>query len=187
MNKNAMVDAREVKLAQKSDMEFIDSVILYFDNNRAYPGEKDLKDYAHSLKNEFNGEAVTAILPEVRAQLNRRFAEILVKDVKLTGTKAIRDISQADVAKTLVNSEEVKGDHDRVFWRENTYEMNAEINEAAVTIGGAVKAQVADSFLKNHKGIEGMTGVVTAVDYSNGKLVNVGYSMVVDLGQGLVA
>ena len=63
MNRKEMVQARVEKLQKLSDADLVQTIVRYFEKNHTMPGEKAIKDYALSLKGEFDVDAITGLLP----------------------------------------------------------------------------------------------------------------------------
>ena len=55
------------------------------------PGEKAIKDYALSLKGEFDVDAITGLLSEVRNDLIEQFASLCVKEMKMKNVQVVND------------------------------------------------------------------------------------------------
>lgn len=198
MTRKEMVTKRAEKLSQLSDMQLIDTIVKYFEQNATMPGEKALKDYATSLKNEFDGNAITGLLSEVRKDLIEQFASLCVKEVRIKPTVA-NDTKKNKEAKKLLASDLPMELTDiipvpvPVNTTKNVYVMAASISgeNGIQLITESIPSYELGSFpagfIKNHKTLEGMKGVVIATDYSNGKFANMSYKMLIDLGQSIAA
>lgn len=200
MNRTEMVKARAAELSKLSDTQLVDTIIKYFNQNATLPGEKAIKDYALTLKGEFDGKIITGLLSQVRNELIEEFASLCIKEVKLKHlavknvtkkNKDVKGLLASDLPMELsdVTPTPVKGGIITV----NDYVMCAEIsdkeNHPCITesIPSYVLGQLPAGFKKNHRNLIGMKAVVIAKDYSNGKFANMSYKVLIDLGQTLAA
>ncbi len=69
MNRKEMVQARVEKLKKLSDADLVQTIVRYFEKNHTMPGEKAIKDYALSLKGEFDVDAITEGIDKVYVDL----------------------------------------------------------------------------------------------------------------------
>lgn len=197
MNRKEMVEARTAQLKKLTDIELVDMIVSYFHGNATMPGEKSLKDYALSLKGEFDGSVITGLLSQVRGELIETFASTLVKEVRLKNVAALNEnrknrgtegTKASDLPMVLKDAKPIP-----VNAVKNIYEMEAGITGTDNIVcvrgkeGPAPLASIPDGFRKNHPGLQGMAGTVIATDYSNGRFANMSYRLLVDLGQNLAA
>ena len=91
MNRKEMVQARVEKLQKLSDADLVQTIVRYFEKNHTMPGEKAIKDYALSLKGEFDVDAITGLLSEVRNDLIEQFASLCVKEMKVKNVQVVND------------------------------------------------------------------------------------------------
>ena len=91
MNRKEMVQARVEKLQKLSDADLVQTIVRYFEKNHTMPGEKAIKDYALSLKGEFDVDAITGLLSEVRNDLIEQFASLCVKEMKMKNVQVVND------------------------------------------------------------------------------------------------
>lgn len=196
MGRSEMVRARAGKLFQMNDIELVDTIVAYFDQNATMPGEKELKTYAAGLKNEFDGPVMTALSSYVRNELIESFASLCVKEVKLTNlqvvnsTKKNKDsglLTASDLPMILTDT--TQGSKNTV---NNMYEFGASVSFADGVVSftdkngkDIVLASIPEGFRKNHASAASLHGTVIATDYSNGKFANMSYSMLVDFGGSL--
>lgn len=205
MSRIEMVKTRTEALSKLSDMQLINVIVKYFEQNATMPGEKALKDYATSLKNEFDGNAITGLLSEVRKDLIEQFASLCVKEVKLKNVMVANDTKKrrelegifplaSELPMVLKDSAPIP-----VNTMKNVYEMPASVVCTIVGIKGistesgepmAISVLPA-GFVKNHSSLDDvlhdMEATVIATDYSNGKFANMSYRMLIDLCQNIAA
>ncbi len=194
MGRTEMVNARTEQLKKLNDIELVNMIVGYFKENATLPGEKSLKEYALGLKGEFDGSVITGLMAQVRDELIETFASLLVKEVRLKNVNALNEnkknkdaegLKASDLPMVLTDVTPIP-----VNTIKNSYEMNAFISSDAdvCMMDGSEPtefAQLPKGFKKNHRGILGMQGTVVASDYSNGKFANMGYKLLIDLGQWL--
>ena len=200
MNRKEMVKTRTEELTKLSDMQLVDSIVKYFEQNATMPGEKTIKDYALSLKGEFDGNAINGLLSQVRNDLIEEFASLCVKEVKLKNVTAANETKKNEGSATLRASDLPMVLTDTkpipVNTMKNVFTLPASICEG--NTGNTVCFMNADNklqtfaalpagFGKNHPTTADMDCIVIATDYSNGKFANMSYSMLIDLGQRLAA
>ncbi len=197
MNRTEMVKARAKKLSEMSDVNLVDAIVKYFEENAAMPGEKALKDFAISLKTELDAHIGVGLLSQTRMDLIEEFSSLCVKEVKLKNVRAVNEtkknadldaVKAGDLPMVLADAKLIP-----VNTMKNVYEMNGMINgdedgHRFVNIcdakdGSFEFAALPGGFQKNHALQHGMDVTVIASDYSNGKFANMSYTMLIDLGQ----
>lgn len=206
MGRLEMVENRKAELEKLSDVELVNAIARYFENNHTMPGEKDLKDTALMLLSEFTDGSMTGLISQLRDTLIETFASVCVKTTKLKhpqaadSTKKNREaglklVDDLIMVRTGTYNRTVKGadGKDRVVTRD-VYEMPGSVdfpaglvyvkdrdsNDAILTahIGSILKG-----FRKNHYDADHLVDcVIEATDYSEGKMANMGWQMHVDLG-----
>lgn len=202
MNRAEMVKARTEELYKLTDIQLVDMIISYFKQNATMPGEKAIKEYALSLKAEFDGNAITGLLTQVRGDLIEQFASMLVKEVKMRKVLIANETKKrmkeggtlplaSDMPMYLVDSKPVDVP---VNTMKNTYEMAVQVSDhddlSCITESDPsynLGVVLPKGFRKNHTTLAGMKAVVHATDHSNGKFANMSYRMLIDLGQSLAA
>lgn len=182
MIREKLVQERAAKLARLDNRELVDTIAAYFKQNRTMPGEKRLKDY------------VTAYLADRTADLPAdgfltEFASVCVKDVRIehvtvqNETKKAKELSGPKVSDLPMVLSDIRPADGRVI---DSYTMQVLIiSDGNVCIADTMTpfGRLPKGFLKNHPAVEGMYGTVIATDFSNGKLANMKYRMVIDLAQ----
>ena len=204
MDRSEMVKARIAELEKLDDFQLVDTVLEYFKQNATLPGQKRLKTFAQDLKAEFDGKAIQGMLPQMRKELIKDFASILVREVHLKNVRAMnankpnrdkagckmKDLTDTG-AMAPAGSESIP-----INGTKDSYTMPVHIKDGSVypSLGrglfkdealasGAAFAQLPGGFLTNHKALDGMEATVVAGDYSGGKFANMSYRLLIDLGQ----
>lgn len=192
MNRNEMVAARKEVLNTLSDEKLVKQIVLYFENNRTMPGEKDLKDRAGILLKELEEGTISGVTSEIRKDLVEEFASVLVKETKLIynpySTRKFDRKDPSELPMTLTDSMPIGNNT-----MKDTYELPVTISiqtnqdkssfAEAVTEAGQDMGMIPEGFQKNHSTIAAMGGTIIATDFSNGNLRNMSYKLVIDLGQ----
>ena len=88
MGRLEMVENRKAELEKLSDVELVNAIARYFENNHTMPGEKDLKDTALMLLSEFTDGSMTGLISQLRDTLIETFASVCVKTTKLKHPQA---------------------------------------------------------------------------------------------------
>lgn len=199
MNRKEMVQVRVEKLQKLSDADLVQTIVRYFEKNHTMPGEKAIKDYALSLKGEFDVDAITGLLSEVRNDLIEQFASLCVKEMKVKNVQVVNDTKKnkdtdgtkvtdlpmvlKDIVPVLNPANTVKNVYElpaMIVFRDSA--VYAEKDGVALNLGSIPKG-----FKKNHGTSQLMQGTVIVTDHSNGKFANMSYRMLVDLGQAIPA
>lgn len=201
MNRAEMVTARAGKLSKLDDKELVQAILTYFKQNRTLGGEKALKEKAKALMEELELNDVGYLDDSTREELIRAFSSVCVKEVRLKNVEAKNETEQnmetaelkaGDLPMVLRGTE-----HISVNTMKDTYELPVLVTgfsggRPTITFCEAdpfqrFLAYVPEGFRKNHWMLYRMDATVIATDYSNGKLRNMSYRMVVDLAQDIAA
>lgn len=174
MDRSEMVKVVEDKLSVLSDRQLVHLIATYFRHNAVMPGEKAVKDRAVIMIGHWQ-DGETSLGDSAREELIKQFASVCVKEVKLTNAVNRIPLKEFESA------------------TKDVYEMTAMVNgiEGRVeVIKGKGPRKVfyyagylPKGFVKNHDCLAGYRGVITSVDYSNGRLKNMSCRMIIDLSQ----
>lgn len=175
MTKESLRNACIDHLSTLTDAQIVDAVLSYFHRNKTLPGERSLREYALSLKEEFTDGSMTGLLPDIRMDFIRQFANIAVKETKLKNILLSPD-QAADLPMVLFNI-----GHRFPNTVENQYALLVAVQDQTVsTVDGRVIGQLRTGFYHNFK--ESLkTGFVLVTDYSNEKFRNLSYTFLADL------
>lgn len=160
-------------LSELPDAQLVDKILAYFNRNKTLPGERSLREYALSLKEEFADGSMTALLPEAKMDMASAFADVAVKETKLTDVEA--DVETLPLV--LSDMQHVFPNVIRdIFSAPVTVEGREVYTADGHTLIGHLKA----GFYSNFKDSL-CRGFVLATDHSNGKFKNMSYSLLVNL------
>ncbi len=201
MNRKEMVKERMEKLSGLSDEELVRAVVSYFGQNATMPGEKAVKDNASDLLAMFKVKPGHKLTGCYRKELIEEFASLCIKEVKLKNVTVKNETKQnadhgglkaGDLPMVLIDTRFLPENS-----MKNVYEMSGMISgdedghrfvKIYDTGTGCFEfASLPDGFQKNHTLQHGMDITVIATDYSNGKFANMSYTLLIDLGQRIVA
>lgn len=204
VKRQELVDNRKAQLEKLTDLELLQTVVGYFRNNHTMPGEKALKDCAEGLLAEFDGEAVTGLLSQLRGDLIEQFASVCVKTTKLRLVQAADDTKanrkagvklvsglQMVLADSYVETVRTADGTTRAANRDVyvlpgticfpdglVYVRDKDAEDAMLTFN---MGSIMEGFRKNHYSENPVNCVIEGTDYSEGKLANMGWQMHVDL------
>ena len=169
MPRNYLKNAYIQYLSELPDAQLVDKILTYFNRNKTLPGERSLREYALSLKEEFADGSMTALLPEAKMDMASAFADVAVKETKLTDVETL-PLVLSDMQHVFPN---VIRD---IFSAPVTVEGREVYTTNGHTLIGRLKAGFYSNFKDSlHKGF------VLATDHSNGKFKNMSYSLLVNL------
>lgn len=204
--RETMVSERYEQLAAHTDEVLAEKTDEYFRKNRTMPGEKAVKDivraqyeamqyhkeYSPKTSWEWNQHVPDEYQID-RDELAHRMSEIVVKDVELHGDSRPHSVAENSRSfETLIAARTPdvmeKNVHVHAFLcdvsgtgKEQTYRfVNDTQDDFAIdTYAGPVPS----GFSSNHPHMDGMHGVITAVDYSMGRHGNPNILFSIDLMQ----
>ena len=160
-------------LSELPDAQLVDKILAYFNRNKTLPRERSLREYALSLKEEFADGSMTALLPEAKMDMAAAFADVAVKETKLTGV-------EADVETLPLVLSDIQHIFPNTFRNIFSVPVTVEGQEVYTTDGHTLIGHLKAGFYSNFKDSL-RKGFVLATDHSNGKFKNMSYSLLVNL------
>lgn len=186
MRKENYLEARKAALKAMSTEDLAIAIGEYFDVHATMPGEKDLKAAAQKIVENIAENADFDIEAGYKEAIIDKFAGITVRELKVEGlqvqnvTKANKDdfsvLKASDLGLTEVEAVEGEGKAPS----KKVYEVDARIEDGNVIVGAYTVGSLSKGFVKNNPGTS-CPATLVAVDYSNGKMSNMSYSVVCDI------
>lgn len=186
MKKTEYITARKEALSNLSTEDLAIKIGEYFDTHATMPGEKDLKDAAEKIVANIAENADFDIDADTKAGMIDRFAGIVVREMKVEKlqvknvTKANKDdfavLKATDIGLVETGSEPAADKQPA----KKIYEAEARIDEGKVIVGDYEIGGLSAGFVKNNPGVS-VPATLRAVDYSNGKMSNMSYTVIADI------
>lgn len=186
MQRTEYITNRKAQLAAMSTEELAIAIGEYFDTHATMPGQKDLKDAAEKIVANVAENAEFDIDADAKAAMVDRFADIVVREMKVEKlqvqnvTKANKDdfavLKATDLGLVETGSVEAVDKQPA----KKLYAAEARIENGKVMVGEYEIGSLSEGFVKNNPGVS-CNATVVAVDYSNGKMSNMSYTVVADI------
>lgn len=186
MQRTEYIATRKEDLAKLSTEDLAIKIGEYFDAHATMPGQKDLKQAAEKIVSSIAENPEFDIDAETKAGMIDRFADIVVREMKVEKlqvknvTKANKDdfavLKATDIGLTETGSEPAADKQPA----KKFYEAEARIEEGKVMVGEYEIGTLSAGFIKNNPNVS-VPATLRAVDYSNGKMSNVSYTVVADI------
>lgn len=186
MQRTEYIATRKEALANLSTEDIAIKIGEYFDTHATMPGQKDLKKAAEQIIAGIAENPEFDIDADTKAGMIDRFADIVVREVKVEKlqvknvTKANKDdyavLKATDIGLTETGSEPAADKQPAKKY----YEAEARIEDGRVIVGEYEIGSLGAGFVKNNPGVS-VPATLRAVDYSNGKMSNVSYTVVADI------
>lgn len=186
MNRKEKIQNRLAQLMALSTENLVIKIGEYFDTHATMPGQKDLKEAAERIVANIAENPKFDIAPEAKEQMAARFADIVVREMKVEGiqVKNINKENKDDFAVLkptdlgLVEKESIPAEGKSPA--KKVYTVEGRIKDGKVIVGDYEIGSLSKGFVKNNPGVE-CDATVIATDYSNGKFTNMGYAVVADI------
>ena len=173
MPRNYLKNAYIQYLSELTDAQLVDKILAYFNRNKTLPRERSLREYALSLKEEFADGSMTALMPEAKMDMASAFADVAVKETKLTDV-------EADVETLPLVLSDIQHVFPNAIRNVFSVPVTVEGREVYTADGHTLIGHLKAGFYSNFKDSL-CRGFVLATDHSNGKFKNMSYSLLVNL------
>lgn len=185
MNRTEMVEARKGQLSRMSDRELLQTASAYFVRNWTMPGESEFKNSILDSLDRFERDRDAVLPAKWRAEIIDTFAEISIKELKLKNIRMSRE-ALSELPMALSGTEQSK------CGMRDTYAIPATLSTRDRLVyvknrSGFTQAVTDVPKCLAHRKTNGLTGTMLVTDYSNGNFASLGYTLLIDLAQGLVA